>query len=82
MKLNYKNQLIISVAVILLANILSTIFKHWIYRSVGFVICGLLWMIHPVLIEGAEVSKRTLWWVRIAGIVLILIGVFTRVYIY
>lgn len=82
MKVNYKNQMILSVIVILLANVLSTICKHWIYRSVGFVICGLLWMIHPVLLDGAEVSQRTLLWVRIAGIVLILIGVFTRVYIY
>ncbi|MBE6638986.1 MAG: hypothetical protein E7616_05985 [Ruminococcaceae bacterium] len=82
MKLNYKNQMIISIVVILLANVLSTIFKHWVYRSAGFVICGLLWIIHPVLPKGAEVSKRTLWWVRFAGLILILIGVFTRVYIY
>ena len=82
MKLNYKNQMIISVIIILLVNVLSTIFKHWIFRSVGFVICGLLWIIHPVLLDGAEVSKRTLLWVRVAGIVLILIGVFTRAYIY
>jgi len=82
MKLNYKAQMIISVVIVLLANILSTVFKHWIYRSIGFVICGLLWIVHPVLMNGAEVSKRTLLWVRIAGIVLILIGVFTRSYIY
>ncbi len=82
MKLNYKTQLIISIVIVLLANVLSTILKHWIYRSIGFVICGLIWIIHPVLMNGAEVSKRTLWWTRIAGIVLILIGVFTRSYIY
>lgn len=82
MKLNYKNQMIISVAIILLANVLSTMFKHWVYRSAGFVICGLIWLIHPVLLDGAEVSRRTMLWVRIAGIVLILIGVFTRSYIY
>ena len=82
MKLTYKMQMIISPVLILLANVLSTIFKHWIYRSAGFVICGLLWVIHPVLPNGAEVSKRTLLWVRIAGVILILIGVFTRAYIY
>ncbi|MBE6996047.1 MAG: hypothetical protein E7429_04895 [Ruminococcaceae bacterium] len=82
MKLNYKNQMIIAVVVILLANVLTTIFKHWVYRSAGFVICGLLWLIHPVLPNGAEVSKRTLLWTRIAGVILILIGVFTRTYFY
>ena len=60
MKLTYKAQMIITVVVILLANVLSTIFQHWIYRSAGFVICGLLWIIHPVLSKGALVTKRTL----------------------
>ncbi len=82
MKLTYKAQIIISVFIILLANILSTVLKHWIYRSVGFVICGLLFIVHPVLPKGTEISKKTLLWVRIAGVILLLIGVFTRAYIY
>lgn len=82
LKLTYKKQMIILVFVILLANILSTIFKHWIYRSLGYVICGLLFVIHPVLPNGAEVSERTLRWMRMAGFILVLIGVFTRSYIY
>ena len=82
MKLTYKAQMFISLVVILVANVISTILKHWIYRSGGFVNCGLLWLIHPVLPNGAEVSKRTLLWTRIAGIILILIGIFTRAYIY
>ena len=79
MKLTYKAQMLISVVIILAANVISTVMKHWIYRSAGFVICGLLWIIHPVLPNGAEVSKITLLWTRIAGVILILIGVFTRV---
>ena len=82
MKLTYKAQMLISLVIILLANVISTILKHWIYRSGGFVICGLLWLIHPVLPNGADVSKRTLLWTRIADVILILIGVFTRAYIY
>ena len=82
MKLTYKAQMLICLVIILLAHVISTILKHWIYRSGGFVICGLLWLIHPVLPNGAEVSKRTLLWTRIAGVILILIGVFTRAYIY
>ena len=82
MKMTYKAQMFISLVIILLANVISTIMKHWIYRSGGFAICGLLWLIHPVLPNGAEVSKRTLFWTRIAGVILILIGIFTRAYIY
>ncbi len=78
----YNVQMLVSVAIILLANVISTILKHWIYRSAGFVVCGLLWIVHPVLPNGAEVSKRTILWTRIAGVVLVLIGVFTRAYIY
>lgn len=82
MKLTYKAQMLICLVIILLANVISTILKHWIYRSGGFVVCGLLWLIHPVLPNGAEEAKKALLWTRIAGIVLILIGVFTRAYIY
>lgn len=80
MKLNYKMQMIISIVIIILANIITEMFDFWIYRSLGFCVCGLLWIIHPVLPNGAEVSKRTLQWVRSAGIILILIGIFTRVH--
>lgn len=82
MKLTYKTQMFISLVIILLANVISTMLKHWIYRSGGFVICGLLWLIHPVLPNGVEVSPKALLWTRIAGVILILIGVFTRAYIY
>lgn len=81
MKLTYKAQMILSVIIIILANILTEIFDSWIYRSIGFGVCGLLWVIHPVLLKGADVSKRTLLLTRIAGVILILIGVFTRVHI-
>lgn len=80
MKLNYKMQMIISIVIIIFANIITEMFDFWIYRSLGFCVCGLMWIIHPVLPNGAEVSKRTLLWVRIAGIILILIGIFTRVH--
>ena len=82
MKWTYKTQMMIAVAIIILANVLSTVLKHWIYRRAGFVVCGLLWIVHHVLPSGSEVSKRTMLWVRIAGIILILICIFTRVYTY
>ena len=82
MKLTYKAQMMVSLMIILLANVIGSVLKHWICRSTGFVICGLLWIIHPVLPDGAEATQRTLLWTRAAGLILILIGVFTRAYIY
>ncbi len=81
MKLTYKAQMILSVIIVILANILTEIYDFWIYRSIGFCVCGLQWIVHPVLPNGAEVSKRTVFWTRIAGVILILIGIFTRVHI-
>ena len=80
MKVTYKTQTIISVIIIIFVNIITEALDSWINRSMGFVLCGVIWIIHPVLPIGAEISKRTLLWVRIAGIILILIGVFTRVH--
>lgn len=85
LNLTYKTQMILSVVLILVANILTTLLKHWIYRSIGFVLCGLLWVIHPVLIKQEEttvLSEKTIKWVRISGVILILIGVFTRGFFY
>ena len=78
MKLNYKVQMIIAVAIIIVFNILSTFFGHWIFRSIGFVISGLLYTIHPVVPQNQEDNKESVKAVRSAGIVLILIGLFTR----
>lgn len=82
MKLTYWLEIIISCIIVLLANVASTVFQHWAYRSFGFVICGMLWLIHPALPKSAEISKRTLLWARLAGVVLILIGIFSRSYYY
>lgn len=80
MKLSYNAQMIISVVIIVLANILSDVFDFWLYRSIGFGICGIIWIIHPVVPSHMEANKRAILWTRIAGAVLILIGVFTRVH--
>jgi len=81
MKLTYKIQLILSVVIILLANVLTECFSHWLYRSLGFALCGLIWIVHPVLPNGAENNSKTRLLIRAAGVVLILIGVFTRVHV-
>ena len=80
MKLTYRTQAAVAVIIILVANILSDVFSFWLYRSLGFGICGLLWIIHPVVPDGVESNRQTLLGTRIAGIILILIGIFTRVH--
>lgn len=80
MKLAYKTQMLISAAIIILANILTDLFQFWIYRSIGFGICGLIWIVHPVVPNRMEPTAQIIFWTRVGGFLLILIGVFTRVH--
>ena len=77
MKLTYVVQLTISFIIVILGNILSDVFDFWIYRSLAFMICGLLFIVHPVVPNYLETNKTTIFWTRIAGVILVLIGIFT-----
>ena len=82
MKLNYKNQLILTVGIILVFNTLNTLLHHWIWSSIGRVLCGLIWLIHPVMIGSGTPTKGQLNMIRLVGVFLILYGVFGRIYLY
>lgn len=83
MKLTYQRQLGLSCMLVLLGNVLSTVFQHWIYRNIGFFLCGLIWIFHPVMAGSAQPTKKQLRQIRIfGGGILILIALFTRSYAY
>ena len=79
MNLTYRKQTALAVLIIIFANILADAFAFWIFRSIGFGVCGLIWIIHPVLPSNIEKNVKTIRWARIAGAILILAGIFTRV---
>ena len=78
-KLTYEVQLTISFLIVILGCILSDIFNFWIYHSIAYVICGLLFIVHPVVPKRLEGIDKAVFWTRIAGVILMLIGIFTRV---
>lgn len=80
MKLNYDAQLTISFILVIFGNILTDVLDFWIYRSLAFAICGLLFIVHPVVPNYLGTNKKTVFWTRIAGVILILISGFTRVH--
>ena len=82
MKLDYKKQITLSCAMMIVFDVLNTIFKNWIFTSIGFCVCGLLWVIHPVMMNHATPSKWGLLIVRLGGVLLIIIGILTRAYLY
>ena len=81
MKLTYKAQMILSFFLVILGNILTEVFDFWIYRSIAFIICGLLFIVHPVVPKHLEGIDKAVFWTRIAGVIFILIGIFTRVHL-
>ena len=82
MKLNYKNQLILTIVIVIICNGLNMWLHHWIFTSLGRVLGGLLWLIHPVMFGTTPPTKKQEWIIRGAGLVLILYGVFGRLYLY
>ena len=78
-KLTYEKQLTISFFIVILGCILSDIFNFWIYHSIAYIICGLLFIVHPVVPKNLEGIEKAVFWARIAGVILILIGIFSRV---
>ena len=83
MKLNYRSQLWLSACLVLLGNILSSFLQHWLWRNAAFFLCGLIWIIHPVMAGSTPPTGKQLWLIRIfGGGSLILIALFTRSYTY
>ena len=62
-KMTYETQLTISFLIVILGCILSDIFNFWIYHSIAYVICGLLFIVHPVVpkhLEGIEKAVESI----------------------
>lgn len=77
-RITFKIQLYISGALILIGNLLSTLFKNGILCNVAWVLIGLLYILHPVCPSGYIGNPKIENAIRIAGTVLILIGLLIR----
>lgn len=82
MKPEFRKRLGKMVIIVLLFCVLNTAFKHWIFTSIGFCICGLLCVIRPVKMNDIRPEKKQLAECRIAGVVLILLGIMLRAKLY
>ena len=79
MKLSYKIQMFLAILLILGGNVMSDAWGSWIYRSIAWVACGLLFVLNPVLPDNMEPTEQVVRWTRIGGVVIILIGLVSRV---
>ena len=78
MRPEFKKRLTVTVILILIFNILNTVLKHWIFSSIGFCLCGLLYIIHPVKMNDIRPEEKQFKECRIAGILLIFLGIMLR----
>ncbi|MBR5023210.1 MAG: hypothetical protein IKY18_08510 [Oscillospiraceae bacterium] len=79
MKLNYKNQMILAISLVVVCYVLAVVFRNLLFRTIGLCLCGLLYAIHPVVQESEASNKDLKKLVRLVGIALIFIGLFTSV---
>ena len=83
MKLNYKTQMYVAIATIVvcfaLAYVLggSSAFMYRLFRMLGFCLPGLLYAIHPVVPAEEADNKSLKNAVRVVAIFVILFGLFT-----
>lgn len=76
-KLNFKNQLILGVVILMAGFVCATVTKIAVCANIGWIIYGLLFVIHPVWPENTR-SPRMALYMRLTGVVIILLGLIAR----
>ena len=70
--------MIIGIVFLFLMHICSWIFKNGIFVNIGWIVYGLLFVIHPACPEKANNVKNIHLWIRLAGLLCIVGGIITR----
>ena len=78
-KLTYARQILVGLILLSLGHLLSWVTGWQYFQNLGWIAYGLLFLIHPVWLESASQNPRIKTYVRIAGAVVILIGLMLRV---
>lgn len=76
-KLTFRNQLILGVIILLAGFACATVTKIAVCANIGWIIYGLLFVIHPVWPENAR-SPRMALYMHLTGVVIILLGLIAR----
>ncbi len=77
-KITFKQQMFFGLAIVLLGFVLSTLFKQGLFSNAGEIIYGLLFIINPVFPARCENIPRMRLYIRLAGLVVVVLGLMTR----
>lgn len=72
--LNYRNQMVLGIGILTLGHILSWVTGQGFFRNLGWIGYGLLFLLHPVWLESAAGHPHIKVYVRMAGVVVIILG--------
>lgn len=75
MRLDYRNQTILTIIIIIITNTVSTLYASWELFSFGFIAAGLLWIFHPVVSKDMKATKASLWGIRFIGFIIAALGI-------
>ena len=78
-KLTYSRQIVLGLILLSLGHLLSWVTGWQYFQNLGWIAYGLLFLIHPVWLESASQNPHIKTYVRVAGAVVILIGLMLRV---
>ena len=82
MRPEFQKRLITTGIIVIVSCILNTVLKHWVFTSIGFCVCGLLYLLRPLKMNDFRPEKGQLTECRIAGVILILLGIMLRAKFY
>lgn len=77
-KLTFQNQVLLGISGIGLGHLLSWMTFNRIFENLGWIFYGLLFLLHPVWPERASQNSRMKTWVRLAGVLIIVMGCLIR----
>ena len=78
-KLTYRRQLVLCIVLMGLGHIFSWVTDWSYFENLGWIACGMLFLLHPVWSENAVRSPHIKTFVRLAGSIVVLMGCFLRV---
>ena len=77
-RMTFQRQLCLGLILLFLGFICSSLFKVSIYSNIGAILYGLLFVINPVCPNKAKDVPRIRLYIRLTGVLLVILGVMTR----
>ena len=74
----FGTQMKLGLGILALGFVLSTVFHQGLFTNIAWGLYGMLFVIHPVLPIRVIPRKQDLLWIRLAGLVVVLLACITR----